>query len=253
MADSNLRRKSATRARHSGADAVGQAAAAEKNRQQEVRARIIQALSRLGIPYSEWPDFVQVYHTRGHDQSRYRQRISPFRFQPPAFDRLNQSPEEWASIANRGWEQHRERFLQGCKYWVEAGVDEEIQTAKRTRGPRKGSGASAVRRKRGDNTPLHQRFELAAKYLARMPLKEIAGEHANSSTVGRIAREILRKADWATMPRSKKRKRYFTYIRQEFPKWKYHPTQPARIVHDPTEEAALGDGWVNTPAGFKAA
>jgi hypothetical protein len=34
----------------------------------------------------------------------------------------------------------------------------------------------------------------------------------------------------------------------EFPKWKYHATKPAKIVHSSTEEAALGGGWVNSPA-----
>jgi hypothetical protein len=34
---------------------------------------------------------------------------------------------------------------------------------------------------------------------------------------------------------------------QEFPKWKYHGELPARIVNDPEQEAALGDGWVDHP------
>lgn len=33
----------------------------------------------------------------------------------------------------------------------------------------------------------------------------------------------------------------------EFPKWKYHATEPARIVNDQDEEDALGAGWHNTP------
>jgi hypothetical protein len=37
---------------------------------------------------------------------------------------------------------------------------------------------------------------------------------------------------------------------QEYPKWKYHRTLPARTVNDPEQEAALGDGWADTPAVF---
>lgn len=34
----------------------------------------------------------------------------------------------------------------------------------------------------------------------------------------------------------------------EYPRWKYHPTEPARIVQDADEESGLGEGWVNSPA-----
>lgn len=204
MADSKSSRKRAKGARNSSVGAVGQAAAAEKNRQQEVRARIIQAFSRLGITWSECPDFVQVYYTGAQDRNRYRQLRSPSPFQPPAFDRLNQSPEEWVKIANKAWEQHRDGFLQGCEYWVKGGVAEEIPQAKRARGPGKARATFGAGRKRGDNTSLDQRYEWAAKYLAGVSLKAIAGEHANPSTVGRIAREILRKAGWEMKPKSEK-------------------------------------------------
>lgn len=38
----------------------------------------------------------------------------------------------------------------------------------------------------------------------------------------------------------------------EFPKWKYHFSKPACMVNDPHEEAALGEGWVDSPAYVKA-
>lgn len=38
----------------------------------------------------------------------------------------------------------------------------------------------------------------------------------------------------------------------EFPKWKYHRSLEPRIVHDPEEESALGEGWADTPAAFAA-
>jgi hypothetical protein len=37
------------------------------------------------------------------------------------------------------------------------------------------------------------------------------------------------------------------YEYQEFPKWKYHPTLPGRIVKNDAEEKALGKGWYNRP------
>lgn len=33
----------------------------------------------------------------------------------------------------------------------------------------------------------------------------------------------------------------------DFPKWKYHKTQPAVIVHSESEESSLGSGWGDTP------
>ena len=34
---------------------------------------------------------------------------------------------------------------------------------------------------------------------------------------------------------------------QEYPKWKYNPTQEPVIVQDADSEAALGDGWADSP------
>lgn len=34
---------------------------------------------------------------------------------------------------------------------------------------------------------------------------------------------------------------------QEYPKWKYHPTEKARIVEGHAEEQALGEGWQDQP------
>ena len=38
-----------------------------------------------------------------------------------------------------------------------------------------------------------------------------------------------------------------------FPKWKYHRTEKAKIVANEAEEAALGEGWEETPAAFESA
>lgn len=38
-----------------------------------------------------------------------------------------------------------------------------------------------------------------------------------------------------------------------YPKWLYHRTEPARIVNNPAEHAALPAGWAETPAAFERA
>jgi len=184
-------------------NARGQAAAAENNRRREVRLGIIQALSRLGIPYSQWPDFVKVYYADPHQQNRYSQSLSPMPFQAPDFDRLNQSPAEWKKAADKAWALHRNRFLDECENWVKMGVDEEIVWKERPRGPGNGKSDRGRKRRRAGNTAIDQRFVWAAQYLARVPLKQIAGEHADPSTVGRIARQIVRSAGWPTRSRRK--------------------------------------------------
>lgn len=37
----------------------------------------------------------------------------------------------------------------------------------------------------------------------------------------------------------------------DFPKYVYHRELPPRVVADPDELAALGDGWAETPAAFE--
>ena len=123
--------------------------------------------------------------------------MSPPVFQAPAFDRLNQSPEAWARLADDAWQRHPDDFLETCEFWVTAGVDERIGKARLPRGTGQKTGSQAVDRKRGSNTPVDRRYDWAARYLAREPLKEIAAaEGADPSTVGRNARETLRMAGW---------------------------------------------------------
>jgi len=107
-----------------------QAGGAAVNRQREARFRIIGALVRLSIPTSRWPEFVQAFYS--DPSQKYHQRVSPSPFRAPAFDRLNQSPQDWKKAADSAWKRHRDRFLQTFPSWVAAGVDEEIaETATR--------------------------------------------------------------------------------------------------------------------------
>ena len=165
----------------------------ENNRVRQARLAIIAALQRLGQPYAEWPSFIRKFNNHVGQDADYQQRISPPPFQPPDFDRLNQSPRDWIEGADRAWQLHRDRFLHGCRFWANVGVDDEIPAARRARGPE----VHALNGKRGHNTAMDRRFEWAAQYLCRVPLKEIAAQSsAEPSTVGRIAREILRQAEW---------------------------------------------------------
>jgi hypothetical protein len=40
-------------------------------------------------------------------------------------------------------------------------------------------------------------------------------------------------------------------LRKKFPSCRYHRTAPPIIVHSPEEDAALGEGWADTPVRFK--
>jgi hypothetical protein len=124
--------------------------------------------------------------------------MTPSPFQPPDFDRLNESPQAWVKVADKAWELHRNKFLKECEEWVRAGVDEEIVKVKRARGTGRKSPSHVAGKRRGGNTRIDRRYEWAAKYLVKMPLKEIAGSDADATTVGRVAREIVRSAVLAT-------------------------------------------------------
>ncbi len=175
----------------------GLAAAAAKNRERDARLRIIEAFRRSGIPYDQWPDFVRAFHADPHQRIEFHALMTPQPFQAPDLDRLNGSPRDWVKNADHAWEQHRNRFLRECEDWVRTGVDEEIKEVKGVRGSGKEGPVPVGGRRRGNNTPMDRRYEWAARYLLKTPLKEIAGADADAATVGRIAREIVRLAGWS--------------------------------------------------------
>jgi hypothetical protein len=186
----------------------GQAAAARKNRVRQARLSIIVALRRLGQPCAKWPSLIREFNEHlGQDPENY-QAISPTPFQPPDFDRLNQSPRDWIDEADRAWQKHRDDFLGKCQFWATVGVDDEIPAAKSARGP----GSPALTSVRGQNTDMERRYEWAAQYVCRVPLKEIAGQSsAEQSKVGRIARKILRQAEWLRMAQTTRQPSGTTY------------------------------------------
>jgi len=176
-----------------GAQNKGDAAVAKKNREIKVRHQIIEAFQRLGIPQRDQPDFVRTFNADPDEPTGYYDSLEPLSFQPPVFDRLHESPQEWTKRADAAWQQHRDRFL---KLWVTRGVDEEIPLTKSTRG--------TGRAGRRLNAPLALRVEWAARRLSGAAWKEIAEEPFKEDQVKKAAREILRQADWPTKTKAPK-------------------------------------------------
>lgn len=177
--------------------ATGQVAAVNFNRQSNARKSIVRELENMGPEFAgRWPDFVRAFRGQWIEETRvqhpeYRQPVSPSDFRPPFFDRLNQSPAEWKARADLAWKEHRDRFLAGTQFWADEGVDEEIPPAKQIREPKSRRG------NRGNNSAVALRHGWAARLLLRFRIKEIAAEaQADPTTVGRIARQILRQANW---------------------------------------------------------
>jgi hypothetical protein len=171
-----------------GVPDTGEAAAAAKNRAIWARLQIINAFQRLRIPHNKWPDFVRAFHTNPQERQGYSESNQPLSFQPPAFDRLHESPEQWAKVADAAWHQHRNAFLEKCRLWVTLGVDEDIPPAKTTRGPGR----------KGRNAPPESRAEWAARRLSGAAWKEIADEPFQQDQVKKGASELLKLAGWPT-------------------------------------------------------
>ena len=171
-----------------GAPDTGQAAAAAKNRQTAVRLQIVEAFRQLGIPERELPDCVRSFCSNPEARKEYIESVDPPPFQPPAFDRLHQSPEEWTKLADAAWQGHRNDFLKRCQSWVTVGVDQEIPPAKSRRGPGQ----------KGRNAPLDLRYQWAARRLNGAAWKEIAAESSKEDQVKKAAVKILKAAGWFT-------------------------------------------------------
>ena len=129
----------------------GQALAAEKNRERNARLGIIGALQKLGIPQSQWPAYIRDYHRQ--PAPPFRHRVSPRPFQPPVFDRLSQSAQDWRKTADQAWKKHRDQFLEGCEFWERIGVDEKIVQTQRPRGAGKGNSNATHPFRNGTNGP----------------------------------------------------------------------------------------------------
>lgn len=176
----------------------GHAAAAEENRKQLARVAIVEAIARLGIPRSQWPDFIEAHNRSVPHPTPFRQLISPARFKPPVFDRLNESPREWKKKANAMWAKHRDEFLQGVEVWVKYGVDEKV-AEKSVRGPGK-----SQRPRTRQNTVTELRYEWAALRSCGEAWKEIAARYkVGESAVVKAASTVLRTAGWPTKPKPK--------------------------------------------------
>ena len=175
---------------------TGEAAAAAKNRQISARLQIIEGLRRLGVPHLEWPDFVRTFCTNPQERQGYHASISPPSFQPPDFERLHESPEQWAKKADAAWQKHRDGVLKQWQSWATEGVDEEIPPTKNTRGP--------GRKWHRLNAPLDVRPDWAARRLMGESWKEIAGDRFKQDQVRKGASELLKLAGWPTKAKPRK-------------------------------------------------
>jgi hypothetical protein len=179
-----------------GVQKTGDVAAAAKNREIRTRLQIIEAFQHLGIPYRDWPDFVRSFFESPQERARFTVSNTPPPFQPPAFDCLNQSREEWKKTADIAWKQFRDRFLEGCQALIALGVDEEIPPVRSTRG--------LGRKGRRLNAPSDLRFEWAARRLSGAAWKEIASDSFTESRIMKAAREVLKLAGWPTKVKAPK-------------------------------------------------
>jgi hypothetical protein len=167
----------------------GQEWAAKKNRENEARESIVQALRELRIPEKEWPHFVQEWCLEAHRQPRFSQVAVPRSFQPPVIDRLaNQSIEEWKKQADAAWLQHRDQFVRECQLWEDVGLNEKIPPPRKERGP----GA------KGRNANIRDRYKWAALRLSGRAWSDIAGQfdRVDESPVAKAASRVLYEAGW---------------------------------------------------------
>jgi hypothetical protein len=165
----------------------GEAWAAEQNRKQEARTRIVEALRSI-VPYNQWPSFVQAWETDPGTKPKFSHQVLLLPFQPPAFERLGQqSIDEWKNSADAAWEQHRNRIIAQQQAAEERGIDEKIPTLKRIRG----------QGKTNHNANIEERYKWAARRLLGGGWKEIA-EDADESTVRKAASQVLHTAGWPT-------------------------------------------------------
>jgi hypothetical protein len=169
----------------------GEVWAAQKNREAEARASIVEALQRKGIPQKEWPDFVRNWYEKAHTQPRFSYGKSFPSFQPPPYERLDESIEEWKRRADADWVKHRDRFVSKWQFEEKLGLDEEIPLHKKIRG----SGSGRARR----NAEIRDRYTWAGLRLCGLGWKQIAAEFdVDESTVNKAANRVLRTAGWPT-------------------------------------------------------
>ncbi|MGB7468910.1 MAG: hypothetical protein WBW58_06030 [Candidatus Acidiferrum sp.] len=166
--------------------AAWQKAGIAANRQNRARADILAALRRLGIPQDRWPEFVRDYGARQGQHTRFRQRLHPPPFVPPAFDPLNQSTGDWVKAADAEWAKHRDQYLERREFWRRVGEDSEIPPSKQARVS-------------GKTSSVTQRYDWAAMRLCGYPWKEIAAIHQlKESMIIKAATAVLEIADWPT-------------------------------------------------------
>jgi hypothetical protein len=134
----------------------------------EARSEIIAALKRLGIPSETWLPLVGPEPNLGHRKWIPNQHN---RFIPPKWEQLEQSPEEWKTLADAAWHKHRDSLMAQWQSMAVKGLDEPTQARKN----RRRSG------KPGRNAGFEQRYEWAALRLTGVEWKQIAFQYCVNS------------------------------------------------------------------------
>jgi hypothetical protein len=172
----------------------GQAEAAARNRSIKTRWQIIEALQRLRIPQDRWPNFVKQFYQSARGWTESISPCTPPPFQPPDFDPLKESREEWSKRADAAWHRHRDGFLGEQQLWVDTGVEDVIAPPKNTRG----AGLKAR------NARTCDRYEWAAARLSGSQWKNIAESPVAADQVRKSASTVLRLANWPTKLQAQK-------------------------------------------------
>jgi hypothetical protein len=133
----------------------------------QTRARflLMQSFYRLKIPREEWPSF--DFYGPSSDDDKLRSSYGCPVFQPPSYDCLNETQEQWEARANEHWQDHVRKFLEWAGGMVR--LDEAAGELVRVR-----------RRRSTDNGRITERlrFEWTALKLYGLTCAEIADRQA---------------------------------------------------------------------------
>jgi hypothetical protein len=154
------------------------------NQRREAQQNIIAALRNLGIDRNQWPRCVQP-----PDWPENRQTFQLAAFQPPHFEGLHQSPDDWKRKATKAFEEYLDEQVRKLEFWIATNVEIGSGEAARFRG----SG------KTERNANIEERYKWAALRLSGLSWKEIAAHSKlGTSTVTKAASKVLGTAGWPT-------------------------------------------------------
>jgi hypothetical protein len=144
--------------------------------ERQERQRVIAAFQRLAVPAETWTPLVGPEPT---ERDGGWIALDPFR--PPAFNRYEETPEEWKARATSEFQEYLDDLLADWQIWMRIGFDKPV------RGPK---------RRRAGKASIAQRYEWAAHRLIGREWKDIAAEYFKVDSADELdnATTALRKA-----------------------------------------------------------